>query len=204
MSQGTRDIDTEDFPEGLGMAERYEAMLGLGGDGRLLKETLERLCLHDEEPFIRKRALRILAVRREKGYLDILRKALQDSDPMVRIVAAEQLHYQAKEGKDIRLGECFKPLLRDSDPTVRSRIVSLLVNSDEKQKNELVLDLFFDIVDSTTRPEDIQQIATFVSMLRDRRIPKLLRKRLDRLDEEKRMKGIKALEQEGMVINQVF
>jgi len=201
MSQGSREIVTEDFPEGSGMVERYEAMLGLGGDGSLRKETLERLCLNDEEPFIRKRALRILAVRREEGYLDILRKALQDSDPMVRIVAAEQLHYQAREGKDIRLGECLKPLLRDNDPCVRSRAISLLVNSDEKQKNELVLDLFIDVIDSATRPEDIQQIATFVSLLRDRRVPRLLKKRLDRLDAEKRMKCIRALEQEGMVIS---
>ena len=186
------------------MAARYEAMLGLGEEGHLRKEVLERLCLHDEEAFIRKRALRMLAVRREEGYLDVLNKALQDSDPMVRIIAAEQLYYRALEGEDIRLGESLKPLLRDSDPGVRSRAISLLVNSDEKKKNELVLDLFFDAIDSTRKQDEIHQIAAFVSLLKDRKVSKLLRKRLDRLDEEKRMKAIRALEQEGIVTTRTF
>ncbi|OGF97222.1 MAG: hypothetical protein A2Z06_02415 [Candidatus Glassbacteria bacterium RBG_16_58_8] len=182
------------------MAERYEAMISMGEAGSLPTEELGRLCLRDDEPFIRKRALAMLATRREKGYLDILCEALRDRDPMVRIIAAEHLHACALEGEKVRLVEVLKPLLRDSDPGVRTRVVSLLINSREKGITELVLEVFFEVLDRGRNQEEIDRHAVLVALLRDRKVPKHLSKKLDSLAEEKKLRGLLALRRAGIEV----
>ncbi len=186
--------------ENIDMAGRYEAMLSLGREGHLNKEVLERLCIHDDEPFIRKRALRMLAARKDEGYLDVLHQAMLDPDPMVRTVAAEQIYYSAQEGERVRLGDSLKPLLYDSDVGVRTRAISLLVMSGAKETVELVLDLFFRAIESGKGQEEINQIASLMSLLKGRKVEKLLRKRLEGLDDERRRAGVGALRHEGIEI----
>ena len=201
MNQETRDFAKEDAWDGLDMAGRYEAMLTLGREGRLQREVLERLCLRDEEPFVRKRALRMLAARREEGYLDVLHEAMRDPDPMVRIVAAEQLTHCAQEGEDVRLAVSLRPLLYDEDVGVRARAVSLLASSGVKEAPELVLDLFFDAVESGKDRDEINQIASIMCLLKGRKVGRLLKKRLQRLDDEKRAVGAGALRHGGIEIS---
>ncbi len=200
MSREQGNIVEKNGMKDLDMAGRYEAMLSLGREGRLHKEVLERLCIQDDEPFIRKRALRMLAARKDKGYLDVLHQAMGDPDPMVRTVAAEQLFYCAREGENVRLGDSLKPLLYDSDVGVRTRAISLLVMSGEKGTAELVLNVFFHALERGKGQEEINQIASLMSLLKGRKVEKLLRKRLESLDDERRRTGVGALQHEGIEI----
>jgi HEAT repeat protein len=182
------------------MAKRYEAMIRLEADRRLGDDDLERLALRDGEPFIRKRALRMLTEKRAEGYLRILRQALQDDDSMVRIIAAEMLHSLYEEGERIRIVDLLAPLLRDRDHGVRSRVTSLLLCTGEKRAEELVVDLFIEGLERKAGPGEIARLASLVSMLKVKKVAGLLRKKLDRLDEEKRNMGLEGLEREGIDI----
>lgn len=200
MNQGTRYMVEKNDLSDLDMSGRYEAMLNLGQEGQLRTEVLERLCIEDDEPFIRKRALRMLAARKDEGYIDVLHQAIRDMDPMVRTVAAEQLYYSAQGGEKVRLGDSLKPLLYDGDVGVRTRAISLLVMSGEKEAAELIVGLFFHAIESGKGQEEINQIASLLSLLKGRKVEKLLKKRLDGLDDERRRVGVGALRHEGIEI----
>jgi HEAT repeat protein len=180
------------------MAGRYEAMLKMDESGLLQKNELEKLCLRDLDPFIRKRALRLLADRKEAGYIEVLRSALHDGDPMVRIVAAEQAYNCANEGEEISLADYLKPLLRDTDQGVCLRVISLLINSDEKEATRLVLEVFLEALESGEDRMELDRSALLLSLLKGPKIAKLLKKRLDLFEEEKRLKGLRSLEQVGI------
>jgi HEAT repeat protein len=179
------------------MAGRYEAMLALEAAGRLRDEDLRDLCLRDEAPFIRKRALRIAGESRGEAMLPVLREALADGDPMVRIVAAEQIHALALGGRGIALGEALEPLFRDPDPGVRGRALSLFVHADERRGGELLVDLFIESLDGRD-DEATARIATILGPVWGRRTERRLRKQLDRLDGESRHRADRALDAGGI------
>jgi HEAT repeat protein len=179
------------------MSERYEAMLGLEASGRLRDVELKNLCLRDVDPFIRKRALRLLGETRGEAGLSILREALADGDPMVRIVAAEQVFALAEERERIPLQDILKPLFRDADPGVRSRALSLLIRSQEKGALDLLVELFFETLEESDSAAPTQ-IANLLAMIMGRRTDRQLRKRFDRLDEETRSRAERALEAGGI------
>lgn len=191
----------EDTLRDLDMTGRYEAMLVLGDESRLRMDTLERLCLEDEEPFIRKRALRMLSARKVKGFVDVLCRALADDDPMIRIIAAEHIYHAALDGERVSLCEILKPLLNDADPGVRLRSASLLIDSREKGAMGLVLGIFVEALETHKDDREIVRIASLVGQTRDSKTTRLLRRMMDRLDEKTRQRGMKTLEREGIELS---
>ncbi len=185
----------------LDMTGRYEAMLVLGDESRLRMDTLEHLCLEDGEPFIRKRALRMISARKEKGFVDVLCKALADDDPMIRIIAAEHIYHAALEGEMVNLCEALKPLLSDADPSVRLRSASLLIDSREKNAMGLVLGFFVEALETDKDEREIVRIASLMGRTRDRKMTRLLRKMMDSLDEKTRLRGMKTLKREGIELS---